>query len=256
MAPFRYVGNATFINLHTAGVIKTNERDVAGLVANVLEGSTVNIIGCRSSVDIGTTYDGESNNGGFVAQVNKNATISMRNCKYDGSIEGEKSIKNGGFIGSVDTGGKIVIDNSLFEPKNIGTSSEDCHTWARTASDATLTLINSYATTEYSEYDLQKRFVINSANDWHRFAVAVNNAVNTKDINAILMSDITVSEPCGVTTGAYYRGTFDGNGHTITFNKSGFLQMALACSAMQAKPPSRTFIWRVPFPRRRNIQVV
>ena len=48
MAPFRYVGNATFINLHTAGVIKTNERDVAGLVANVLEGSTVNIIGCRS----------------------------------------------------------------------------------------------------------------------------------------------------------------------------------------------------------------
>ena len=146
----------------------------------------------------------------------------MRNCKYDGSIEGEKSIKNGGFIGSVDTGGKIVIDNSLFEPKNIGTSSEDCHTWARTASDATLTLINSYATTEYSEYDIQKRFVINSANDWHRFAVAVNNAVNTKDINAILMSDITVSEPCGVTTGAYYRGTFDGNGHTITFNKSGF----------------------------------
>ena len=228
MAPFRYVGNATFINLHTAGVIKTNERDVAGLVANVLEGSTVNIIGCRSSVDIGTTYDGESNNGGFVAQVNKNATISMRNCKYDGSIEGEKSIKNGGFIGSVDTGGKIVIDNSLFEPKNIGTSSEDCHTWARTASDATLTLINSYATTEYSEYDLQKRFVINSANDWHRFAVAVNNAVNTKDINAILMSDITISEHCGVTTGAYYRGTFDGNGHTITFNKSGWTEDYIA----------------------------
>ena len=220
MAPFRHVGNATFINLHTAGVIKTNERDVAGLVANVLEGSTVNIIGCRSSVDIGTTYDGESNNGGFVAQVNKNATISMRNCKYDGSIEGEKSIKNGGFIGSVDTGGKIVIDNSLFEPKNIGTSSEDCHTWARTASDATLTLINSYATTEYSEYDIQKRFVINSANDWHRFVVAVNNAANTKDINAILMSDITVSEPCGAFSGACYRGTFDGNGHTITFNRS------------------------------------
>ena len=228
MAPFRYVGNATFINLHTAGVIKTNERDVAGLIANVLEGSTVNIIGCRSSVDIGTTYDGESNNGGFVAQVNKNATISMRNCKYDGSIEGEKSIKNGGFIGSVDTGGQIVIDNSLFEPKHIGTSSEDCHTWARTASGATLTLINSYATTEYSEYDLQNRFVINSANDWHRFAVAVNNAVNTKDINAILMRDITISEYCGVTTGAYYRGTFDGNGHTITFNKSGFSEEQIA----------------------------
>ena len=228
MAPFRYVGNATFINLHTAGVIKTSERDVAGLIANVLEGSTVNIIGCRSSVDIGTTYDGESNNGGFVAQVNKNATISMRNCKYDGSIEGEKSIKNGGFIGSVDTGGQIVIDNSLFEPKNIGTSSEDCHTWARTASGATLTLINSYATTEYSEYDLQNRFVINSANDWHRFAVAVNDAVNTKDINAILMRDITISEPCGVNTGAYYRGTFDGNGHTITFNKSGWTEDYIA----------------------------
>ena len=71
-------------------------------------------------------------------------------------------------------------------------------------------------------------FPIHNAADWHQFAVMVNEARNTKDINARLYTDITTSEHVGVTEGAYYRGVFDGNGHTVTFNKSGWTEQYMA----------------------------
>ena len=63
-------------------------------------------------------------------------------------------------------------------------------------------------------------FHIRNAGDWHTFAVKVNDAVNRYDVDAVLDADITTSEHVGVTRGAYYRGTFNGNGHTLTFNKT------------------------------------
>ena len=50
----------------------------------------------------------------------------------------------------------------------------------------------------------------------------VKDAKNQYDVNAVLAADITVSDYVGDAETAYYRGIFDGNGHTITFNKSGF----------------------------------
>ena len=75
-------------------------------------------------------------------------------------------------------------------------------------------------------------FPIRTAQDWHDFAVKINNAKNTEDINARLYADIEVSEYVGVDPGAYYRGTFDGNGHTVTFNKSDWTEEYMAPSAM------------------------
>ena len=71
-------------------------------------------------------------------------------------------------------------------------------------------------------------FPIRNAGDWHKFAVMINQATNTKDINARLYADITTSEHVGVAEGAYYRGVFDGNGHTLTFTKSDWTEQYMA----------------------------
>ena len=225
-APFRYVGNATFLNLHTVGTIKSDDQNISGLIGMVVADSTVVIENCRSSITINTSYNGAANNGGFVGRVS-GANVTLRNCKFDGSIEGTNSHENGGFIGWVAPNSNITIDNSLFDPDHISTKNTDCATWACVdgAKDANIKMnvMNSYATMEYSSL-----LTIRNAGDWHRFAVMVNEAVNKYDVNAILAADITVSEHVGVTEGAYYRGTFEGNGHTLTFNKSGWTEKFIA----------------------------
>ncbi|MBQ7414724.1 MAG: hypothetical protein IJV09_04770, partial [Prevotella sp.] len=217
MAPFRYVGNATIKNLHVAGSIKTSERNISGLIGSVLAGSTVTVENCHSSVTINSTYNGETENGGFISTIGENVKAVLRNCKFDGSFEGDKSHHNGGFIGYCQPKSSAVIDNCLFAPDHINTGGENCETWARTASDATVSVRNSFATMEYSSL-----LNIRSASDWNKFIQMVKDAKNAYDVNAILAADITVSDYVGDSETTCYRGTFDGNGHTITFNKSGF----------------------------------
>ena len=104
VAPFRYVGNATIKNLHTAGTITTSNMNAAGLIANVLEGSSVAIENCRSSVVINSSYNGATDNGGFIACLGDDGKAVIRNSKFDGSFEGGKSHHNGGFIGYCQNG--------------------------------------------------------------------------------------------------------------------------------------------------------
>ena len=215
MAPFRHVGNATIKNLHVAGTIKTSERNISGLIGSVLAGSTVTVENCHSSVTINSTYNGETENGGFISTIGENVKAVLRNCKFDGNFEGGNSHHNGGFIGYCQPKSSAVIDNCLFAPDHITTGGESCETWARTASDATVSVRNSFATMEYSAL-----LTIRNNSDWHKFAVMVNEARNQYDVNAVLAADITTSEHVGVTEEAYYRGTFDGNGYTLTFNKN------------------------------------
>jgi hypothetical protein len=47
----------------------------------------------------------------------------------------------------------------------------------------------------------------------------VEAAQNQYDVDATLDADIEVSDFVGGSTDATFRGTFDGNGHTLTFNK-------------------------------------
>ncbi len=223
MAPFRYVGNATIKNLHVAGTIKTSERNISSLIGSVLAGSTVTVENCHSSVTISSTYNGETENGGFISTIGENVKAVLRNCKFDGNFEGDKSHHNGGFIGYCQPKSSAVIDNCLFAPDHINTGGESCETWARTASDATVSVRNSFATQEYSSM-----LYIRSASDWNKFIQMVKDAKNAYDVNAILAADITTSDFVGGSRAAYYRGTFDGNGHTLTFNKSGFTENYVA----------------------------
>ena len=60
-------------------------------------------------------------------------------------------------------------------------------------------------------------YVISSNDDWLKFRELVKKAAGAKEVNAILDADITVSEPVGLSNWPY-RGTFHGNGHTVTLN--------------------------------------
>ena len=213
LAPFRYVTNATIKNLHVAGDVWSDGQYAGGLIGNVLDGSNVTIENCRSSVVINSSYNGATDNGGFIARLGDDGKAVIRNSKFDGSFEGGKSHHNGGFIGYCQNGSTAIIDNCLFAPDHISTALTSCQTWAR-GDGHTLNVTNSFATREYTS-----RVIIYNATDWHTFAVMVNDARGQYDVDAVLAADITTSEHVGVTTGAVYRGTFEGDGHTLTFNK-------------------------------------
>ena len=59
LAPFKYVGNATIKNLHTAGTISSNHKHISGLIAQVRDESTVNIENCQSSVTLNSSVNGD-----------------------------------------------------------------------------------------------------------------------------------------------------------------------------------------------------
>ena len=210
LAPFRYVTNATIKNLHVAGDVWSDGQYAGGLIGYVLDGSDVTIENCRSSV---TIYSTKTTNGGFIARLGDDGKAVIRNSKFDGSFEGGKSHHNGGFIGYCQNGSTAIIDNCLFAPDHISTALTSCQTWAR-GDGHTLNVTNSFATREYTS-----RVIIYNATDWHTFAVMVNDARGQYDVDAVLAADITTSEHVGVTEGAVYRGTFEGDGHTLTFNK-------------------------------------
>ena len=63
-------------------------------------------------------------------------------------------------------------------------------------------------------------FEIRTAEDWTAFCQKVKDAGGKSNVNASLLADITVSEIAAYNSAQAYRGTFEGNGHTITMNIS------------------------------------
>lgn len=215
-APFRYVGNATIRNLRTAGTVNTSARYAAGLIGWTKEGATVNIESCRSSVTLKSSVNGEGLLAGFIA-CQSGSNVVIRNCKFDGSFEGNNATNNRGFVAWAARGSSLIIDNCVFAPDYISTKLDGCQTWVGLdTQDVKYSNVNSYATREYKPY-----IDIHNADDWKKFADMVKEAKNQYDVDAVLDADITTSDYVGDSEAAYFRGTFDGNGHTITFNKSG-----------------------------------
>jgi hypothetical protein len=59
-------------------------------------------------------------------------------------------------------------------------------------------------------------FIIQNVNDWKKFRNEVINAKGQYWVDARLEADITTDLGIGINPDAPYRGTFDGNGHTLT----------------------------------------
>ena len=215
-APFSYIKGATIKNLQIDGSIKSSEKYLAGLVGQVLSGGNVPLIeNCRVSAILENSFSTEAAcMGGFIGQ-NEDARLVVRNCLFDGQLLGEKSYGNGGFVGNTTTGMKI--ESCLFTPTAITTMKKDCMTFVR---GHVTTTENSYFSESYNEtmtIDDKEFLLINNVSDWNHFRELVADAGGKKDINAILMSDISVTEPVA-SESSPYRGIFDGNGHTLDVN--------------------------------------
>ena len=224
LAPFRYVGSATIRKLHTQGHLVSRQKFTAGLIGWAANDASVWIESCRSSVDVDCTVSGDATNGGFVANAAYSQSVTLRYCLFDGRMSGESCYNNGGMVGW--SRGHVTIEYSLFAPIDITTQTQGCQTFARMSDDSNLTLTQAYYTTAYNnaavvtERDSQGRYVLRSPQDWLNFSMAVQLAGGQTDVNAILYNDITITNSVGTET-APYRGTFDGNGHTLYANLSG-----------------------------------
>ena len=216
-AIFRYVGNATFRNLHTAGSVQSSQMYATGLVAELVSGANVTIENCQSSVNLTCTTSGDKTMSGFVGRM-ENASLTISNCRFDGSFEGADSHGHAGFVSWEAPNSNVIVANCLFAPTKIHTQFNTCDTWVRKDgnSSAVLSVVNCHATREYSSSQYANYFLINNAADWETFISLVEEAGGNSDVNAVLNADITVSSSVGYNKN--YRGTFDGNGHTLTLN--------------------------------------
>jgi hypothetical protein len=168
---------------------------------------------CRVSATLTSTVTGDATMGGFVGNANYAALLTLRNCKFDGSFEGENCNSNGGMVGWSNK--LVTIENCVFAPQHIGTQYGDCATWARIREQSGLTVINSYRT-ELFEERYKDVFYINSADDWNSFVSTLASANGEALINVIMTADISVNTT--TPSNVYWKGTFDGNGHTLNVN--------------------------------------
>ncbi|MBR3413794.1 MAG: Ig-like domain-containing protein [Bacteroidales bacterium] len=218
VGPFYSVGDATIRNLHTAGTITSSQKFVGGITA-WSNGNTI-IENCRSSVNIGSTVNGDATNGGIVAACG-GGQLTIVDCLFDGSLTGSNSHSIGGFVGW--SNGKVTIVNSHFNPSKVEIKYDGCRNWARMSNNSNLTVTNSYYTTSI-EQSTDDFFVIRSKDDWTAFKNAVKNG-SDKDINVLLNTDLSLTTEdiigrAGPTSGWNYHGTFDGNGHTLSLDFS------------------------------------
>ena len=65
-------------------------------------------------------------------------------------------------------------------------------------------------------------FVIRTEADWNTFADNVNNGNNYSGKTVALAADITVTKMVGESEAKSFKGTFNGNGHTLTFTHTGY----------------------------------
>ena len=97
---FRYVGSATFKNLHVAGTIQSNQRRSGPLIGKANKG-TLNIENICSSVDITQTQTGEITAGGLIGYRSDNESkTTITDCLFNGSITATNGgIMVGGIVG-------------------------------------------------------------------------------------------------------------------------------------------------------------
>lgn len=215
-APFGYVQGASIKNLIIEGAIRSSKQYLAGLVACVKEGNDSTFIeNCRVSAILENSFSSEAAcMGGFIGQ-NESEGLAIRNCRFDGQLLGENCFGNGGFVGYTTTG--MRLENCLFAPTTIKTMRKDCMTFVR---GHVTTTENCYFTEYYSEsitINGKPFLTINNVSDWNHFRELVDAAGGKEDVDAILMNDISVTDPVA-SDAAPYRGTFDGNGHTLDVN--------------------------------------
>ena len=239
-APFRYVDGATFKNLHTAGNLAASDKYRSGLVGEIR--NKVAISNCRSSVAINSSVSGDGTHGGFIGEVKSGGDVVIDNCLFDGSFTGPNTNCWGGFVGW--SQGATTIRNSAFLPEGIysldssgsktfgrnNVTTENCY-YSVALGDAQGTAVGNMTAAEiaaalgdgWQVNDgkavplMSGNMTIGSDAEWNAFAASVANGMTYEGQVVSLTADISIRTMVG-TSDNRFKGTFDGNGHTLTMN--------------------------------------
>ena len=228
-APFAYLSGATIQNLNVAGTITTKGRHPAGIASFVTGEGTTTITNCRSSVAITSSYAADIDAGGFVGRVNKGNTLTMSECVFTGSITytNADGCEGGGLVGWTQELATSTLTNCLFAP-----SAMSIIKWS--GSPFNMFAIGHYAST----ININSCFYDNVAagikdigtqgkpfptaiagdSDWEDFATVL--ALGYEDYSGQtvkLTGNINVTKVAGAIDHPF-KGTFDGQGHTLSVN--------------------------------------
>ena len=144
VAPFRRLYNGTIKNLRIIGTVDAGEQKYASsLIGRLLATSTIE--NCWSSVTIkgdrSRLADKEASHGAFIAVLRgANNTVTINNCRFDGSITDPSATSCGGFVGYHNTH-RLNLTNCVMEGQ-LNVDLTDCATFVRTTTSNTITFNN------------------------------------------------------------------------------------------------------------------
>ena len=251
-SPFPNISNATIKNIHITGTIESSTACQPAAIGCVRYGTST-IENVWSSVELTSTKSSWCEASGLVGCVDgyKNGHLVMANCMVSGNIKSSGSYE-GCFIGFINSGGSATVSNCLsvanFEysgtsgfmgnytncyvkqfpstiPSDMRVTDEQLAdgTIATALGDAWVQdaitgqpMLKIFTTMRQDE---DGNYLIGSVQDWKRFADIVNSGTNTA-ANAKMTADVDLGDDQTM-VGTYhqkYQGTFDGQGHTLTFN--------------------------------------
>ena len=145
-APFRFVNGATIHDLTVDGTINSSKKFAAGIIGQAAGKVTINH--CRSHVTINSSVNGDGTNGGFVGVMQSGET-TISGSLFDGSLLGQLTNNNAGFVGWTTNGDSLRIENSIFAPSKVTMHGEK--TFARCNSGEHPAITNSFYTETFGD---------------------------------------------------------------------------------------------------------
>ena len=213
-APFHYLNGATIQNLKVSGTITANYARCGGLAGNCY--GTNAIINCLSDITINSTVNGDGTHGGFISRVFRGST-TFEGCTFAGSLIGENTIANGGFVGWSEGNNNyasVSFSNCIYAPVANTTDPSAGATFARGRNNSTtgITISNCFYNSSEFQYTQGKQaYTITGQSP---ATVAMNGTATNYNV-----SHITAYEG---NPGLLYNGTIvAGEGDIVSLNLGG-----------------------------------
>ena len=242
-APFAYINDATFNNLHVTGTIITSYRRTGGLIGQSFGTSSIN--NCRSSVEIISLYSGDAIRGGFAAALG-GGTLNFNGCIFDGTFTGTSSQTWGGFVGWK-YNYTVNVVNCLFAPQSVNVSASYSYTFSGNGG----TVNNSYYFTNHGTAQGKQAFTITAGEDVTSLSIdgtattySVSGITVYEDMPGMKFDDtyyagngdevrlnLTVDESIASDPDLQYlstSGTFDSSTSTLTMGNANAVLSAMA----------------------------
>ncbi|MBQ9001587.1 MAG: hypothetical protein IJ087_07020 [Eggerthellaceae bacterium] len=257
VSPFRYVEDARFVNLKVTGTIETSKQFAGGFVGDAKGNTTFTSCHSNVTINSSVSGDG-THGGFVARTDASGAQATFTDCLFDGSITGEATANCGGFVGwpgnnnvtctNCLNAGKFTTSANgcaTFSRSNNNSVTTN-NSYYRTAygtaqgtqTDETGEALRAklgdgwMVSSVEGEYVVPKRaalaklvgdgtidapYVIASVEEWNAFAQLVDDGNSFEGKVLSLNADISVTRMAG-TSEHRFKGTFDGNSHTLTFN--------------------------------------